>query len=365
MKGSVIHRKARRIAALAVSIVCAAACTFVAAPQAALPRPLVRAGFRFWHDVRYGEREDLKDEGAGFRGKIGNWTSANTGTRICRHCTGQRMDVYVPDSYKNGKAVVVMYIHGGTWSHCFDKGAIPSDLFMEFMRRGVVLASPNYILQPDLTMNVTDALRPEATFEAMLRDIDLAVSRLGDVLADIGVEMGEFVMAGESAGAHLALLYAYDQDAPEKLALGLSHKVRISRIVDIVGPTDFLAFGDNMKTPTAKLSDKDPRKSIRILIKRLVGMADDAPDADMIPLVAKWSPVNLVTTRSVPTMMAYGQLMPLVKTDGIIPVEQKSVLERRLGKAGVKFESRVFMGSNHGKVSNNGAEWIVRKALGK
>ena len=110
------------------------------------------------------------------------------------------------------------------------------------------------------------------------------------------------------------IVYAYDQDAPEKLSLGLSHKVRISRIVDIVGPTDFLSFGDNMKTPTSKLSDKDPRKPIRILLKRLVGMADDAPDEDVLPLAAKWSPVNLVTSRSVPTMMAYGQLMPLVKT---------------------------------------------------
>ena len=75
--------------------------------------------------------------------------------------------------------------------------------------------------------------------------------------------------------------------------------------------------------------------------------------------------MNLVTSRSVPTMMAYGQLMPLVKTDGIIPIVQKTALENRLGKAGVKSESRVFFGSNHGQVSNNGAEWIVRKALGK
>ena len=365
MKGSVIHRKARRIAALAVSIVCAAAFAFAAAPQAALPRPMVRPGFRCWYDVPYGERKDLKDEGPGFRGRIGNWTSRALGVKICRHCSGQQMDVYVPNSYKGGKAVVVMYIHGGTWSHCFDKGAIPHYLFKEFMRGGVVLVSPNYILQPDISMNVTDAKRPEATFEAMLRDIDLAVSRLGDVLAGVGVEMSEFVMSGESAGAHLALLYAYDQDAPEKLSLGLSHKVRISRIVDIVGPTDFLSFGDNMKTPTSKLSDKDPRKPIRILLKRLVGMADDAPDEDVLPLAAKWSPVNLVTSCSVPTMMAYGQLMPLVKTDGIIPIVQKTALESRLGKAGVKSESRVFFGSNHGQVSNNGAEWIVRKALGK
>ena len=341
-----------------------AACV-AATPQAPLPIPLTGAGFKCWHDIPYGERKDLADEGAGFRGAIGNWGSRALGVRICRHCTGQQMDIHVPDSVAGGKAVVVMYIHGGTWSHCFDKGAIPHDLFMEFMRRGVVLVSPNYILQSDISMNVTDAMRPEATFEAMLRDIDLAVSRFGDVLSAIGVEMTEFVMVGESAGAHLALLYAYDQDAPAKLSLGLSHKVRMSRIVDIVGPTDFLAFGDNMKTPTSKLSDRDPRKPIRILLKRLVGLADDSSDDDLIPLVAKWSPVNIVSDRSVPTMMAYGQLMPLVPTDGIIPIVQKTTLERRLRKSGVKCESRVFMGANHGKVSNVGAEWIVGKALGK
>lgn len=342
----------------------AAAChaSLASGVDAALAPPIRGAGFRCWYDVPYGERPDYPDEGEGFKGRIGGWYAANMPVRICRHCSGQRLDLYVPDGVDAADAVVVMYVHGGTWSHCFDKGAIPGMLFRAFMDSGVVLCSPNYILQVDNTMNVSEGRRDEATFSEMLRDIDKAVSRLKALLPEVGVRARRFVMSGESAGAHLALLYAYDQDNPGPLGLGLRHEMRIERMIDIAGPTDFSAMDDSEIAPTDGLVAGDPRRPIRMLIKRLSGLADDAPDAEVRAVVAKWSPVGLVTAKSVPTFMAYGKIMTLVRTDGLIPLGQMDRLERALKAAGVVHESKVFSGVDHGSVSTKGREWIAECA---
>ena len=98
----------------------------VARGNIALPPPIKGDGFRCWHDVPYGERPDYPGEGAEFTGRIGGWRSANIPVSICRHCSGQRLDLYVPNGADVDAAVVVMYVHGGTWSHCFDKEAIPA-----------------------------------------------------------------------------------------------------------------------------------------------------------------------------------------------------------------------------------------------
>ena len=326
---------------------------------AVLAPPIGGNGFRCWHDVPYGNRPDYPGEGAEFTGKIGGWRAANIPVSICRHCSGQRLDLYVPDGADVGNAVVVMYIHGGTWSHCFDKEAIPGALFRAFMKSGVVLCSPNYILQVDNTMNVSEGRRAEATFAEMLRDIDMSVSRLKALLPEVGVKARRFVMSGESAGAHLALLYAYDQDNPVPLGLGLRHEMRIARMLDIAGPTDIMAMDDSERYPTSGLAAGDPRRPIRVLMKRLAGLADDAPDAEARGALAKWNPVKLVTAKTVPTFMAYGKLMKFVRTDGLIPLGQMDQLERALAAAGVMHESEVFSGADHGKVSTEGAEWIA------
>jgi len=336
---------------------------FVAASAAAgdtsLAPPIRGAGFRCWHDVQYGERPDYSGEGAEFKEKIGDWRAANLPVSICRHCSGQRLDLYVPDHVDASNAVVVMYVHGGTWSQCFDKGAIPGALFRAFMKKGVVLCSPNYILQIDNTMNMSKGRRDEATFAEMLRDIDKAVSRLKTLLPEVGVNARRFVMSGESAGAHLALLYAYDQDNPGPLGLGLRHEMRIERMIDITGPTDFLPMDDSEEHPTAGLLAGDLRRPFRLLMKRLVGLADDAPDAEVREAVVKWSPARLVTAESVPTFMAYGKLAKFLRTDGLIPLGQMDRLDQALKAAGVVRESKVFSGADHGKVSTNGADWIA------
>ena len=327
------------------------------------PVTLARDGIRCWHDVAYGPRGDLPDEGDGFTGK-GSWQVGDFPWKAGRHRTGQLLDVFAPEKGVATNATVVLYLHGGAWAQCYDKDALPYDLFGLFLKRGAVVGTANYILQADITADSSKPSRKEATFAGMLRDIDAAAARMGSFARALGVAEPKIVIMGESAGGHLALLYAYDQDNPAKLGLGLKHEPRVAKAVNIVGPTAF-AEKDFIDSMTLNLLFfKIRNRNLDRLMRRLVGVADDATEAETLPLLAKWSPVDLICERSVPTVLAYGKIKSWINSDGIVRVSQFTRIERLLAEAGVPFASRMFFPANHGEVRSQGAGWIVEQTFG-
>ncbi len=344
-----------------------AACIVLSASSSERIKPsAVTQDLRCWHNIIYGPRENLPDEGAGFRGRIGNWCVPGLPWRMATHKSGQRLDIYAPAQGASRDAPVVLFLHGGAWSQPFDKDAIPVALLDAFLAKGFVVASADYILQSDVTVNgdLDAPAREGATFEAMLRDVDAAAGLLKRALPLIGVEAPVgFAIAGESAGGHLALLYAYDQGCPERLGLGLGHAFRVTRAVAIAAPVDFASIDGNTDKATVRYGKKDLRRRFRILLKRLVGGPDDLDDAELWRRAAKWSPKDLVSSEAPPTVLAYGQVFPFVPTDGAIPVSQMEDLEAALKAAGVPCAARRFLGSNHAEVAGDGAEWIVDAVL--
>lgn len=348
-----------RLTAVAICL-----CASVAAATAALPpMTLVRHGVRCWHDVAYGERGDLPDEGEGFTGKHGGWSSPDQPWKWCRHRSGQFLDVFASERGVATNATVVLYLHGGSWSQCYDKDAPPFDLFGPLIAGGAVVGTANYILQSDVTVDKSKPARKEATFAEMLRDIDAAVAQMGSFARALGVAEPRLVIMGESAGGHLALLYAYDQDNPTKLGLGLKHAPRVAKVVDIVGPTAF-AEKDFINSMTLNLIFFKIRNRIfDRLMRRLVGLPDDAPEDEALQLLAKWSPVDLVCPKTVPTVLAYGKIKKWIDSDGIVRVSQFTLLERKLAEAGVPCAARMFFPANHVEVRGKGAKWITEQTL--
>ena len=183
------------------------------------------------------------------------------------------------------------------------------------------------------------------------------------VASALGVAEPRLVIMGESAGGHLALLYAYDQDNPTKLGLGLKHAPRVAKVVDIVGPTAF-AEKDFINSMTLNLIFFKIRNRIfDRLMRRLVGLPDDAPEDEALQLLAKWSPVDLVCPRTVPTVLAYGKIKKWIDSDGIVRVSQFTLLERKLAEAGVPCAARMFFPANHVEVRGKGAKWITEQTL--
>lgn len=332
--------------------------------SALVPPTAVTPDYRCWHNVVYGPRSNYADEGAGFQGPIGNWGVANVKWRQATHKTAQHFDLYAPVDGTPEKATVVVYLHGGAWSQPFDKDSIPSALRTALLSRKAVVCSVGYMLQTDLTINPTTRLRPEATFEVMVRDIDAALGKLKGVLPRIGVKsVDRLVLMGESAGAHLALVYAYDQGNPQALGLGLRHAFRVDKAIAVACPVDFVELDGNTDKPTSAYDKDSLQWKFRMTLRRCLGIPDEASDARFWPLARKWSPVTLVSERSVPTVIVNGQLFPLVYTDGAIPLGQKKLLEKALDAKGVPHDGKVFLGNNHADLIVDAAPWIADKCL--
>ena len=286
-----------------------------------------------WRGVRYGQR-----------GGGGLPPDAN-----------QVMDVFAPSLSPSQVPAAVMFIHGGMWTYG-SRNYYRRETREKFLERGFVFCSPEFILQSP----PVDPPEKEAVFPAMLADIDLATSRLKTFLSRLGIQPAKFIIAGESSGGHLALMYAYDKADPSVLGLGLKHEIDYDAAVGIASPVDLLTIDGG--EPSASLNPLDPRLMVRIVVKRLVGLADNATDEELIPLVFKWSPVNLVRAESTPTILAYGKF-PFLSSDGIVPSAQMKALTGRLDQCGVKHVSRTLSWTRHDMVAAEAADWICDRIL--
>jgi len=104
----------------------------------------------------------------------------------------QSLDIAVPPS--GGQFPVLMYLHGGGWWFG-DKGS-SARISRCFAAGGVLVVNANY------------RLAPRNRLGGMLDDVAAAVRWARENAAAYGGDPGRLMLAGESAGAHLACLYA-------------------------------------------------------------------------------------------------------------------------------------------------------------
>ena len=305
--------------------VCAAFAAGVAGAAVELPEPLstpVYPTVRVYRDFAYGPRKDKPDEGPGCKSR---WTTRNRflkGVLANSHRTGQSFDVYLPRPKEQlkGDEPVFVYVHGGGWHDVWDKDSAQELFCFLASRTGYVVVSMNYILLPE---DLRQAKVGEVTFVDMLRDIDLLDSHLATFLPEaFGVKAKKIAIGGESAGGHLSSLYAYDGANPELLGLGLAHRLPIGFELNIVGATDLTA----------------PR------------IADAMRVFGDVPLLKRFSPVNMITSKTPPTLLCYSSSRPGAPDDGCIPVATFTLSTNRLAKAGVDWAAHFEPAAMHAEV---------------
>lgn len=109
----------------------------------------------------------------------------------------QRLDFY-PAANGKGPAPLFVFVHGGGWKRGDKRNATGAAKIAHFTGRGFAFASCNYRLVPD------------ARVEDQAQDVADALARLIRDAKALGADPGRIVLAGHSAGAHLAALVATD-----------------------------------------------------------------------------------------------------------------------------------------------------------
>lgn len=132
----------------------------------------------------------------------------------------RRLDVYRSRSATTTSAPVLVYFHGGGYFGG-DKHREARLLLHRLADRGWVCVSAGYRVQP------------EASFPEHLIDAKAAIAWVRDHAADYGADASTLVVAGSSAGAHLASLVAFtpnesvfqpgfeDRDTTTRAVIGL------------------------------------------------------------------------------------------------------------------------------------------------
>lgn len=114
----------------------------------------------------------------------------------------QRLDVWArPDLDPDGRAPVLVQVHGGGWTGG-DKAIAAAPLMAHLVEQGWVCVTVNY------------RLAPQDRWPAMIVDVKRAIAWVKDSIAEHGGDPGFVVVAGGSAGGHLATLAALTPNDP-------------------------------------------------------------------------------------------------------------------------------------------------------
>ncbi|WP_237227831.1 alpha/beta hydrolase [Rubinisphaera sp. JC750] len=139
-----------------------------------------------------------------------------------------KLDLYLPENVENPPLVV--WIHGGGWR----AGSRKRALLKEVVKDGYAMASISY--------RFTD----KAIFPAQIHDCKGAIRWLRAHAEEYGYNAESIVVAGSSAGGHLALLVGVSADEKElegTVGGNLDQSSRVQGIIDYYGPSDFILRG--------------------------------------------------------------------------------------------------------------------------
>ena len=356
---------------LSAVLLAACACAQAASLDALGKPAFVWEGARIWRDLKYGPRPDAPGEGEAYCSPM---TRRDVhGHVVHSHRTGQFYDLLIPQDGAHADTPVYLNVHGGAWSAPCDKDGENFWFFVHLVQRGFAVVSIDYVLQPDILGSEPDKpMRPDATFVDMLRDIDTAVTHLKvDLLPKLGVRTDRIAVGGASAGAHLSMLYAFDQDNPAPLRANLRHDLRVGFVVDYVGPTDlsnrdFLEPLTSRRMPWGSFFHKDAIAKFGVLLNGLVGrdlrsLWRQGRDEEALAELRRFSPRHLLTPRSAPLILAHSQLWPFSSTDGCVPVSMYHEMVERLDELGIHREAQLRIWAKHGWMKPDQEQWLVTR----
>lgn len=229
--------------------------------------------------------------------------------------TELKLDFY--PSENGGISPLIVWVHGGAWRGG-SKNSVPIRRLTE---DGFSIASLDY------------RLSGTARFPAQTQDIKAGIRFLRAHAKRFQIDPDRIVIAGASAGGHLAALVGVSDSvgALEDLAMGNADvKSRVSAIVSLYGASNLETIL-SQSTPHG-LSVREP--ALRLLL-------GDLPDAN--PDLARLaSPVEHVDSSDPPLLLIHGDQDPQM------PINQSHELQGVYQRTGLPVRFDVLHGAAHG-----------------
>jgi len=237
-----------------------------------------------------------------------------------------RLDLYLPEGHlpKGGSSSaastpvgLIIWVHGGAWR----SGSRASVDLAGMTARGWAVASVDY------------RLSPVARFPAQVHDIKAAVRFLRAHAAEYGYPPSRFVIAGSSAGGHLAALVGVSNDQRQlegSVGGDLSVSSDVQAVVSLYGAS-------NLGSILAQSSPHGLSVRAPALELLLGGQPDTQPE-----LARLASPVFHVDATDPPLLLLHGD------QDNQMPIQQSYELEAAYQKLRRPVRLVVVRAAGHG-----------------
>lgn len=229
----------------------------------------------------------------------------------------QSVDLYLPKNVSS-PCPMIIFIHGGAWIGG-DKSSYKDNAVNYAKNSGCAAASINYRF---LYQDGVDG-------DVILSDIESAIEKIKEKCDEKGVAVSSVGIGGESAGAHLSMLYSYKNQSVCPFKIGFCFS--------LAGPVDF--------TIKSFYTDNDAGSDfVYELMSAMTGLtvnADTLENDDVRTALLKHSPISYVNENSVPTIIAHG------KKDMTVPYDNSVELDAALTAAGVAHDFVTFPNSDH------------------
>ena len=220
----------------------------------------------------------------------------------------QVYDIYLPEN-RNVNTKVLILVHGGGWTSG-DKADM--NAYKTIAQEDI----PEYAI---VNMNYRLASQGVSPFPMQLDDITSVINHLKTNQSDYIISQ-DYGFVGVSAGAHLSMLWSYQYDTQND----------VNMVASIVGPTN--------------LADPAYTNNPQLQIDLLMLYFGVTPTTTFLET---YSPLHQAKTTSVPTILFYGGMDPLV------PNSQSEDMDAKLTELGVTHEFTFYPNEGHGWIGTN------------
>ncbi len=230
------------------------------------------------------------------------------------------LDIYIPkEAYEREENGFVLFIHGGSW--------MGGDKEEEALRcrilasRGYIAASMNYTL-------FSEENAESYTVFSVLDEIDASLSKVKSFAAERGIHVDKAATAGYSAGAHLAMLYAYSraESAPLEIVFTAS----------MAGPADI----------SPEIWGEDMAKRIGTILTGKEITSEMLESGEGVALLSSVSPTAFIGENAPPSLITQGG------KDNIVPPANADSLIEKFTAFSVPYDYVYLKRSDHSLLQN-------------